>query len=62
MAEDENDYIFKAILLSKNKEKIVKLRENLRDRSLKSALLIKVFGNDFSSLMKYIWGKNIKYK
>ncbi len=58
LAEDENDYIFKAISLSTNKEKIVKLRENLRDRSLKSALFDKkVFGNDFSSLMKYIWKK-----
>ena len=58
LAEDENDYISKAILLSKNKEKIVKLRENLRDRSLKSVLFDKiVFGNDFSSLMKYIWEK-----
>ena len=58
LAEDENDYIFKAISLSTNKEKIVKLRENLRDRSIKSALFDKkVFGNDFSSLMKYIWKK-----
>ena len=58
LAEDENDYIFKATSLSKNKEKIANLRQNLRDRSLKSALFDKkVFGNDFSSLMKYIWKK-----
>ena len=58
LAEDENDYIFKAISLSTNKEKIIKLRENLRNISLKSALFDKkVFGNDFSSLMKSIWEK-----
>ncbi len=58
LAEDENDYIFKATSLSKNKEKIIKLRHNLRDKSLKSALFDKkTFGNDFSSLMKYIWEK-----
>lgn len=56
IANNENDYIQKSILLSKNYQKIFDLRKSLRAKALKSPLFDKdSFGNDFSNLTKNLW-------
>jgi len=56
IANNENDYIQKSILLSKNYPKIFDLRKSLRAKALKSPLFDKdCFGNDFSNLIKNLW-------
>lgn len=58
IADNENDYISKAIILNKNKEKISNIRISLREKCLNSPLFDKQsFGKSFSSLMKDIWQK-----
>ena len=52
IACDDEDYIAKAVSLSKNKEKIIQTRKVLRDKASKSPLFdAKSFGQDFSELM-----------
>ena len=58
LANDENDYISKAIIISKNKEKISEVRMSLREKSLNSKLFDKKsFGKAFYNLIKDIWKK-----
>ena len=58
LANDENDYISKAIIISKNKEKISEVRMSLREKSLNSKLFDKKsFGKAFYDLIKDIWKK-----
>ena len=52
IACDDEDYIARAVSLSKNKEKIIQTRKVLRDKASKSPLFdVKSFGQDFSELM-----------
>ena len=57
IAENENDYIDKAIALTKNK-KILDLRKLIYDNALKSPLFDKKkFSKQFFSLMEKIYAK-----
>ncbi len=66
VAINEDDYISKAVYLSKNKEKINQIRNSLRSKASKSPLFdVKLFGKDFSDIMINLWknySDQIKHK
>tara|TARA_B100000029_G_scaffold422537_1_gene429300 strand:- start:328 stop:957 length:630 start_codon:yes stop_codon:yes gene_type:complete len=52
IAKDENDYIFKAIKFSENKKKLIGLKKDLRNLSLKSSLFDSTkFADDFYEML-----------
>ena len=60
IAEDDNDYISKAIKFSSNIEKLSIIRKELRNKALKSAIFdSKRFADNFNKLLWEIWKKNI---
>ena len=55
----KNDYINKAIAISKDKKKLSLIRNSLREKALSSPIFdMKSFGQDFSDLLNNIWKKN----
>ena len=59
IASDKNDYINKAIAISKDKKKLSLIRNSLREKALSSPIFdMKSFGQDFSDLLNNIWKKN----
>ena len=62
LAENEEDYILKAVEFSKNPKKIIEIRKTLRDRALNSPLFDKkMFGKEFCELIENTW-KNYNKK
>ena len=56
LADNDEDYINKAVAISENRNEITKIRSSLRKKSLKSPLFdTEGFGRNFSNLMKKIW-------
>ena len=56
IARDEEDYILKAIKLSKNIDYLSEIRKTLREKANKSPLFdSESFGHDFTKLIKSIW-------
>ena len=56
IAEDKNDYINKALTISKNIEELKDIRKSLRGRALKSTLFdMDSFGKHFSDLLNKVW-------
>ena len=56
LADNDEDYINKAVVLNENRNEIIKIRSSLREKSLKSPLFdTEAFGRNFSNLMKEIW-------
>ena len=56
IAKDDDDYLRKAIELSKDRERLSSIRKTLREKARISPLFdAKSFGNDFSNMMKEIW-------
>lgn len=56
LADNEKDYIKKAVNINQNREEIISLRDTLRDKGLNSVLFdSKKFGNSFSDKMHAIW-------
>ena len=52
IAEDENDYILKALKFSENKKKLIELKKDLRNLSLKSPLFDSAkFADDFYEML-----------
>ena len=52
IAKDENDYIFKAIKFSENKKKLIGLKKDLKNLSLKSSLFDSTkFADDFYEML-----------
>jgi protein O-GlcNAc transferase len=62
LAENEEDYILKAVEFSKNPKKIIEIRKTLRDKALNSPLFDKkMFGKEFCELIENTW-KNYNKK
>ena len=59
IAEDENDYLNKAITISENREKLSTIRKSLRNKVLNSPLFdMESFGQDFANLLNDVWKKH----
>ena len=59
IAEDENDYLNKAITISENRQKLSTIRKSLRKRVLNSPLFdMESFGQDFANLLNDVWKKH----
>ena len=62
IAQNEEDYILKAVEFSKNPKKIIEIRKTLRDKALNSPLFDKkMFGKEFCELIENTW-KNYNKK
>ena len=56
IAKDENDYINKAVSISKDYKNLITIRKTLREKAYNSPLFDnKSFGDDFSNLLNEIW-------
>ena len=59
IAEDENDYLNKAITISENRQKLSTIRKSLRNKVLNSPLFdMESFGQDFANLLNDVWKKH----
>ncbi len=63
IANDDNDYVLKAINFSKNLEQLSKIKKNLREKALKSPLFDSVlFADQFEEALWKMWNNFIQKK
>ena len=63
IAENEDDYVAKAVLLNSKKKDLSKIRNSLRQNAINSPLFdTDLFGKEFSSIIKNVWDKYLTRK